>query len=92
MAHFVSRSEVKSIVWTLTTEISTLAAFAEVMDGILTTNPFACTHDEVAGVLHDGTEKARESETARFAYENMEVETIGTTRSSARRLPHSTAS
>ena len=79
MANFTPRSVVKSAVRTLPTEIPTLAAFTEVVDDILTTNPFGCTDYEVAGVSHDGTEKSRESYTARFAYEDNEAITIGTT-------------
>ena len=79
MANFVSISVVKSAVRTLPTEIPTLAAFTEVVDDILTTNPFGCTGYEVGGVSHDGTEKSRESYTARFAYEDNEAVTIGTT-------------
>ncbi len=79
MANFTPRSVVKSAVRTLPTEIPTLAAFTEVVDDILTTNPFACTDYEVGGVSHDGVEKTRESYTARFVYEDLEAETIGTT-------------
>ena len=79
MANFTPRSVVKSAVRTLPTEIPTLAAFTEVVDDILTSNPFGCTDYEVGGVSHDGTEKTRESYTARFAYEDNEAVTIGTT-------------
>ncbi len=79
MANFTPRSVVKSAVRTLPTEIPTLAAFTEVVDDILTSNPFGCTDYEVGGVSHDGTEKSRESYTARFAYEDGNADTIGTT-------------
>ena len=79
MANFTPRSVVKSAVRTLPTEIPTLAAFTEIVDDILTTNPFGCTDYEVGGVGHDGVEKSRESYTARFAYENLEAVTIDTT-------------
>ncbi len=79
MANFTPRSVVKSAVRTLPTEIPTLAAFTEVVDDILTTNPFACTDYEVGGVSHDGVEKSRESYTARFVYEDGNADMIGTT-------------
>ena len=79
MANFTPRSFVKSAVRTLPTEIPTLAAFSEVVDEILTTNPFSCTGYEVGGVSHDGVEKSRESYTARFVYEDGNADTIGTT-------------
>ncbi len=78
MADFVSRSVVKSAVRTLATPIATLAAFEEVVDDILTSNPFGCTAYESGGVSHQGIEKTRESYTARFIVEDAEAQTIGT--------------
>ena len=79
MANFVSRSVVKSAVRTLTNPIADLAAFTEVVDDILTNNPFGCTSYESSGETHQGVEKTKEAYTARFAYEDNEAATIGTT-------------
>jgi hypothetical protein len=78
MANFTPRSVVKSAVRTLTTPIANLAAFSEVVDDILTNNPFGCTAYEVGGVSKPAVEKTRESYTARFIYEDNEAVTIGT--------------
>ena len=79
MANFVSRSVVKSAVRTLTAPIPTLAAFSEVVDDILTNNPFGCTAYESAGQSMPAVEKTREAYTARFVYEDGEAVTIATT-------------
>ena len=79
MANFVSRSVVKSAVRTLTTPIPTLAAFSEVVDDILTNNPFGCTAYESAGQSMPAVEKTRESYTARFVYEDSEAVAVATT-------------
>ena len=79
MANFVSRSVVKSAVRTLTTPVPTLAAFSEVVDDVLTNNPFGCTPYESAGQSMPAVEKTREAYTARFVYEDSEAVTIATT-------------
>ncbi|HIH02991.1 MAG TPA: hypothetical protein HA263_03760, partial [Methanoregulaceae archaeon] len=61
MANFVSRSVVKSAVRTLTNPIADLAAFTEVVDDILTNNPFGCTSYESSGETHQGVEKTKEA-------------------------------
>ncbi len=79
MANFVSGSVVKSAVRRLTAPIPTPAAFSEVVDDILTNNPFGCTAYESAGQSMPAVEKTREAYTARFVYEDSEAVTIATT-------------
>ena len=79
MANFTPRSVVKSAVRKLTAEIESLVAFTDIVDDILTTNPFTCTGYELGGVSYDPVEKTRESYTARFVYEDSNADTIATT-------------
>ena len=79
MANFTPKTVVKSAVRTLTAPITDLTAFSEVVDDILTNNPFDCTAYESGGVAMPAVEKSREWYTARFAYENSEAVTIATT-------------
>ncbi len=88
MANFTPKSVVKSAVRTLSTPIATLAAFSEVVDDILTNNPFGCTAYESGGASMPATEKTREAYTARFVYEDSEAVTVATT---AVRCPTSAA-
>ncbi|HIH03200.1 MAG TPA: hypothetical protein HA263_04915, partial [Methanoregulaceae archaeon] len=69
----------KSAVRTLTTPIASLTAFSEVVDDILTNNPFGCTAYESGGQSMPAVEKTREAYTARFIYEDNEAVTIATT-------------
>ena len=78
MANFVQKSITKSATRVLTTPIASVAAFTEVIDDILTTNPFGCTPYDSGGVAQPAVEKTREAYTARIAYENNEAQTVGT--------------
>ena len=78
MANFVPRSVIKSAVRTLATPIASVAAFTEVVDDILTTNPFGCTAYEAGGAAMPAVEKTQEAYTARVAYEDGEAQTVGT--------------
>ncbi|HIH04563.1 MAG TPA: hypothetical protein HA263_12230 [Methanoregulaceae archaeon] len=79
MANFTPKSIVKSAVRTLTNPIATLADFTEVVDDIITNNPFGCTPYTSGGQSMPAVEKTKESYTARFAYEDNEAVTVGTT-------------
>ena len=78
MANFVPRSVIKSAVRTLATPIASVAAFTEVVDDVLTTNPFGCTAYEAGGAAMPAVEKTQEAYTARVAYEDGEAQTVGT--------------
>ena len=91
LANFVSISVVKSAVRTLTTEIPTFAAFSEVVDDIMTTNPFDCTDYEVGSVSHDGMEKTGSRTRPGSRTRITKRSRSAPRRSSARRLPRSTA-
>ncbi|MEN6342805.1 MAG: hypothetical protein ABFC89_09630 [Methanospirillum sp.] len=79
MANFTPKSIVKSAVRTLTNPIATLANFTEVVDDIITNNPFGCTPYTSGGQSMPAVEKTREAYTARFVYEDNEAAAIGTT-------------
>ncbi len=78
MGDFTPKSVVKSAVRELATPFASVAALTTVVSDILTNNPFECTAYEVSGTTHDPVEKTRESYTARFIYEDLNAETIGT--------------
>lgn len=79
MANFVSKSVVKSATRVLTSPIASLANFTEVVDDILTNNPFGCTTYEIGGVSMPAVQKTKEAYTARFIYEDNEANAVGTT-------------
>lgn len=77
MANFVQSGVVKAAVRELAAPIAGAAAFAEIVDDVLTTNPFGCTADQIGTGNHAAVEKSRESYTGRIVYENDEAETVG---------------
>ncbi len=77
MANFVQSGVVKTAVRELAAPIADVAAFAEVVDDVVTNNPFGCTAYQVGTESHAAVEKARESYTGRIVYENGEAETVG---------------
>ena len=78
MANFVQKSITKSATRVLASPIESVAAFTEVVDDILTNNPFGCTAYEYGGTPMPAVEKTREAYTARVIYENGEAQTVGT--------------
>ena len=77
MANFVQSGVVKTAVRELAAPIADVAAFAEVVDDVLTTNPFGCTAYQVGTENHAAVETSRASYTGRIVYEDGEAETVG---------------
>jgi hypothetical protein len=77
MANFVQSGVVKTAVRILATPIADVTAFAEVVDDVLTSNPFGCTGYQVGTETHDPVEKISEAYTGRVIYEDNEAETVG---------------
>jgi hypothetical protein len=77
MANFVQSGVVKTAVRELAAPIADVAAFAEVVDDVVTNNPFGCTAYQVGTENHAAVEKSREAYTGRVIYENGEAETVG---------------
>ncbi len=77
MGNFVQSGVVKTAVRELAAPIADVAAFAEVVDDVVTNNPFGCTAYQVGTESHAAVETARESYTGRIAYEDNEAETVG---------------
>ena len=77
MANFVQSGVVKTAVRELAAPIATVAAFTEVVDDVITNNPFGCTAYHLGTENHAAVEKTREAYTGRVIYENGEAETVG---------------
>jgi len=78
MANFVQKSITKAATRVLATPIADVAAFTEVVDDIVTNNPFGCTAYQSGSETLPAVEKTREAYTARIIYENGEAQTVGT--------------
>ena len=77
MANFVQGSVVKTAVRELAAPIEDVAAFAAVVNGVVTNNPFGCTAYQVGTETLPAVEKTREAYTGRIIYENGEAQTVG---------------
>lgn len=77
MADFVQNSQTKTAVRTLASPIADVAAFNQIVESVITDNPFACVSYMSAGENHAPVEKSRESYTARFSYVDGNAKKIG---------------
>ena len=77
MANFVQSGVVKTTVRTLAAPIASVTAFEEVVDDVLTNNPFGCTAYQVGSENHAAVEKTGEAYTGRVIYEDGEAVTVG---------------
>jgi hypothetical protein len=78
MADFVQKSVLRTASRTLAAPIGSIAAFAAIIDALIADNPLGCTAYMSGSTAHEGVEKSREAYTARFVYENLEAEAVGT--------------
>ena len=78
MADFVQKTTVKTAVRQLANPIADVGAFNTIVQSVITTNPFACTAYETAGVSHQPVEKSRESYVAKIVYQDSDAKTVGT--------------
>jgi hypothetical protein len=62
----------------LAAPIANITVFQTVIDDLIANNPLGCTAYVSGSTVHDAIERTRESYTARFVYENLEAETVGT--------------
>ena len=77
MGDFIQSSAVKSAVRTLATPIEDVTTFANIVNGVIASNPFGCVSYISAGVTHAPVEKTRESYVAKIIYQDNDAKTVG---------------
>jgi hypothetical protein len=77
MADFIQNSQSKNAVRVLASPIADITAFNQVVQSVITDNPFSCIAYMTAGVNHPPVEKTRESYTVRIVYEDSNARNIG---------------
>jgi hypothetical protein len=77
MGDFVETGNNKTSVRALAAPIADVAAFAAIVESVLTTNPFGCIDYLDGGVTMNGVQRGRETYTVRVDYANGEGRTIG---------------
>lgn len=78
MADFVESANVKSAVRTLTDPIEDVATFNNLVQSVITDNPFGCVSYMTAGENHPAVEKTKESYSAKIVYQDNDAKICGT--------------
>ena len=76
MGDFIQNTAVKSAVRTLANPIADVAAFATIVDSVVSTNPFGCASYMTAGTTMAGRE-TKESYTAKIVYQDEDAKVVG---------------
>ncbi|RPI39294.1 MAG: hypothetical protein EHM53_06250 [Methanoregulaceae archaeon] len=76
MADFTPRSETKSAVRRLTDPLADVTAFDNIVQGVVTNNPFQCVGYNSGGIDHPPVENTKAGYTARIVYQDALAKTI----------------
>ncbi len=76
MADFTPSSETKSAVRKLTDPLADVTAFDNIVQGVVTNNPFQCVGYNSGGVDHPPVEQSRAGYTARIVYQDALAKTV----------------
>ena len=77
MADFTPKSIIRSAVRKFAVPFEDVDSFNAIVQSVITNNPFGCAARIVSGVNHPPIEKAKESYTARFIYQDAEAKRVG---------------
>jgi len=76
MADFVTSSTTKSAVRKLAAPLADVTAFDNLVQGVVTNNPFQCTTYNAGGADHPGVERSKQGYTARVIYQDSDARPI----------------
>ena len=76
MADFTTSNTTKSAVRKLADPLADVTAFDNLVQGVITNNPFQCTTYNAGGADHPPVERTKQGYTARVFYQDPEVRTI----------------
>jgi len=77
MGDFVQNSAVKTSVRTLAAPIGDVATFANIVNTVVSTNPFACASYISAGVTHAPVEKTKEAYVVKINFQDNDAKVVG---------------
>jgi len=77
MANFNQNTNVKSAVRRIANPIPDVDAFNNIVQSVITNNPFGCISYMSGGINHPPVEKSREAYTAKFVYEDTNAKRVG---------------
>lgn len=76
MADFTTSNTTKSAVRKLTAPLADVTAFDNLVQGVVTNNPFQCTTYNAGGADHPPVERSKQGYTARVIYQDSNAKTI----------------
>ncbi|WP_321505553.1 hypothetical protein [uncultured Methanoregula sp.] len=76
MADFTTSNTTKSAVRKIATPLADVTAFDNLVQGVITNNPFQCVSYNAQGVNHPPVERSRQGYTARVFYQDVSAKTI----------------
>ena len=76
MADFTTSNTTKSAVRKLATPLADVTAFDNLVQGVITNNPFQCVDYNAQGANHPPVERSKQGYTARVIYEDANAKTV----------------
>lgn len=76
MADFTTSNTTKSAIRKLTDPLADVTAFDNIVQGVVTNNPFQCVAYNAGGIDHPPVERSREGFTARIIYQDALAKTV----------------
>jgi hypothetical protein len=76
MADFTTSTTTKSAVRKLAAPLADVTAFDNLVQGVVTNNPFQCTTYNAGGVDHPPVERSKQGYTARVIYQDTDAKTV----------------
>lgn len=76
MADFTTSSTTKNAIRKLAVPLADVTAFDNIVQGVVTNNPFQCTIYNAGGADHPGVGRSREGYTARIVYQDVDAKTV----------------
>ena len=77
MADFTTSNTTKSAVRKLAAPLADVTAFDNIVQGVVTNNPFQCVSYNAGGSDHPPVERSRQGYTARVVYEDTDAKQVG---------------
>lgn len=76
MADFTTSNTTKSAIRKIVEPLADVTAFNNIVQGVITNNPFQCVSYNASGVNHPPVEKSKEGYTARILYQDADAKVV----------------
>ena len=76
MADFTTSNTTKSAIRKIAEQLADVTAFDNIVQGVITNNPFQCVSYTALGVSHPPVERSKQGYTARIFYQDGDAKTI----------------